>query len=682
MGSKDQVEYEYIKNEQEFNHWLTELEHTDEPISIDFETTDLRPRVAELVGIATATGPEYGSYISFGTDNQARKRNRVALDELLQVVGERRLIAHNANYELSIITNLTPTIRSLNFEDTLIMAKLAGREWVGLKRLVKEELGFEMEEFNSMLTRSGVKNIKQANPADVAPYAAADAVYTYKLWEHFNNLLDVDSRKVYEEIELPLLPVVVAMQLEGFHLDERAIIKAESTVVARQEKLYEDIRDRYRRDVTSGKVRLEIEATPTKRDPGRSRIVHFGPMGKRIGPPMSLSYPKSKTWEYNPASSNQASAYLGLPNARAETYEENGEELALLHRDYDHLSKLISSYINPVRRMYDDLQRAYFSFNQSGTDTGRFSASGWKIDGVPWGVNAQTAPKPKGNEDSNDPNSESKLVRRQFTADPSNTDCCGIHESHDHSIIELDYSQIELRVLAHWSRDNNMLEAYQMGRDLHDEMMRNSGLTDRRIAKILNFGCAYESNDYSAAGVVKRAAVKNNIRLTDEEAQNSVSMYRKAWPQIPSYYAFIEDFSHNEGYAQTLDGRRTPARYVDNPIKFKPKYNSDHWEVWVLFDKKNKAELRRLINMPIQGTAADILKKAMVAMFPTTPDYVKWKGTVHDSLIFQTPVGKEEECLQWAKPFMEETTKLLVPILIEGTYGPNWADQKEMNYAV
>lgn len=696
-STKRKFTYDYVQTRVQFETWLQNLRDTTGPIAIDFETTDLRPRFAELVGIAAATGPEHGTYISFGTDRQARSDLGECLEQLLEVVANRQLIAHNANYELSVIgalrerasvlpveaihgnyrTNYPP----LNFDCTMIMARLLGREVINLKSLALSELGVQMTHIEEVWGDS--KNMADVDPADVASYAASDAVNTWRLYHHFDKIMDDPSRRVYNEIEKPLLPVVVTMQLEGFQIDKDAVETARFAITTKRDGLLEDIHCRFQESVKSGNIRLELEPMPTKRNPERTRLVYYGPTGERIGPPVSTSHPQSANWQYNPSSSSQAPAFLGLRDAKAGTYEEDGGELPLMHRDYDHLSKLLSSYIIPVRRMADDGGRAYFSFNQAGTDTGRFSASGWRIvndEGKeqPWGINAQTMPKPKANEDRSDPNTESKLVRRQFVADDVNSGCCGIADSHPHSIVELDYSQIELRVLAHWSKDQNMVDAYLNERDLHDEMMRNSGLTDRRIAKILNFGCSYEPNDWVAAGVVKRAAIKDNIRLGEDEARQAVDFYRTAWPEVPRYYDFIHDYSRQRGYVETLEGRRTPARYVPDPFIRKPKYRSPQWGAWKDIQKANEAELRRLINMPVQGSAADVLKKAMIALYPTTPTWVKWKGTVHDSLLFQCPTSMVNDLVQWAKPMMENTSELLVPILVDATSGPNWADQEDV----
>lgn len=754
------VSYEHINLPERFAAYLRELAEATGPVAIDFETTDLRPRFAALVGIAVATSGEHGVYVSgeLGIDLPA------ALSAVLAACEGKQLVAYNAPYELSVAANTLGAyivsltgdgtlsrsripelcwlstegveepgdvqstggatsldaflsgalqggersyrerleraiLRSLTgIRDPMIVARLLGYEnMLGLKAQALEQFGVQMTEITDLIgTGASQISMDKVDPHDAAPYACDDVIYTWRLEvEGFDRMLHDSVRQVYEYIEVPLLPVSAAMGLSGMALDGEAIAFAKERVTKKIEKLDAQIQAAFQQAIKDGTVRLELEdmTTPTmaKKGKKRERVVYIGRTGERIGPPMSTSFPRSADWVYNPSSPTQAPAFLGLKDAQAGTYELSGDPLAMLHRDYDHYKKLLSSYINPVERMFLDGGRAFFSLNQAGTGTGRYSASGWKLGKLPWGINAQTKPKPKASEDADDPNTESKLVARQFKADPGT------------AFVEIDYSQIELRVEAHIAPEYNMQAAYNADppKDLHNAMMEASGLKDRRLAKVANFGCSYEDNDWVAAGVVKRNAAKSDILISNDEAMETVEAFRKAWPGLRAYYDRIHNRIKNYGWVETLFGRRLYRRYIPYPYR-KPEFARDpgpkkdwegkealwaeqqakyeRWKKWKDVDAVNAARRREAINMPVQGTAADILKIALALLWASLPDWAEIVLTVHDSILFRCPVDKVKELVEWAVPIMESKAiiDMSVPLKVEAEAGPNWADLKEV----
>lgn len=719
------LDYEHINQPARFDEYLRSLAVGTGPVAIDFETSDLRPRFASIVGIALAESIGGGVYISgeLGIDLA------VGLGKVLAACKNRQLVAYNAVYELSIAANVLGQIplrdwspemrlwldniepnprmvvnngpdvgrreravlRSLTgIDDPLIMARLAGYEYeIGLKDQARIQYGVKMTDIEVLIGKG--KNqitMEEVDPHLAAPYAVDDAAYTLALRDTLWAKLPATVRDVYSYIERPLLPVTASMGLSGMDLDREAIERAAEAVTRRIEELHDEIQEEFAKAVERGDVRKIWEPSPSKKNPTRKRPRYEAPDGRLIGPPASVSYPGSLRWKYNPGSSGQASAFLGLPDAQAGTYELSGMPLALKHRDYDHYRKLLSSYIEPVRRMFDDGGRGYFSLNQAGTGTGRFSCGGWKLRDGQWGINAQTKPKPKANEDASDPNTESKLIGRQFSA------------GQGRSFVEIDYSQIELRVEAHRAPEPNMIEAYRSGRDLHDEMMRRSGLKDRRLAKVANFGCSYEDNDWVAAGVVKRNAAKSDILVTDEEAMETVKAFREAWPGLIPYYAEIDARIQRYGYVETLAGRRLYRKYVpypgpkprrveepldrtayETPDKYETAVKAwEAWQDWKKIDQINAARRREAINMPIQGSAADILKKALVQLWLALPDWVEIVLTVHDSILFRCDTDRVKDLVAWAKPIMEspDLMELDVPLKVDAEAGPNWADLKEI----
>jgi DNA polymerase-1 len=614
--------------------WREIVEH--DTVAFDFETTDLRPHKADVVGIALAWDEGQGVYID--TRNWS-KGDLITLYERIATCDV--VVAHNAVYEAAIAGH-----NSINFHDTMMMARTLGKEFLGLKALALSELNVQQQPIEELIGPAGKAQLTmdQVDPLKIAPYAVDDAVSTLRLYRLFKNQMTDTDWKVYNDIDRPLIKPVAAMIKGGFPLDQQAVNSARSKLGTIADTQHDLVLELAGPLLVQGK-----EPAPTKREPHRTKPV-FLAGGRRVGPPKSLSHAKSLEWALNPASASQASALLGTKDAKASTLEALATPLALGIRDYKHLQKLQTSYVENLAKMGT---RAYGSFNIVGTDTGRFSASGWKIQGESWGLNMQTLPKAKAWEDKEA--AESDLLRACFVSGKNQT------------LVEMDYSQVELRVLAHIAGDTNLQEAYQQGRDVHEEMMRLSGLSDRRLAKILNFGCTYEPDDSSAAFVVKRTARSQGVVLNDDEARELVYGYRKAWPMVPEYYKTIDQQIRSRGYVETLFGRKLRLQYL--------KGNS--YEI----RKINRATLREGVNMPIQGTAADIIKIAWARLWPyhTPSGFISGRfsilNTVHDSLILECPTGTERVTYQYAKGVMESAAKLDVPLVVDGTYGPNWRDQ-------
>ena len=595
--------------------------------AIDFETTDLRTFQASIVGVALAGSKEFGLYINTQSPS----------NDLLTLMAD-SFVAHNAVYEAGILLNHGVT--KFDLDDTMILARLAGKESIGLKALALAELNVQQQPIEELIGKPGKDQLTmdQVDPTVVAPYAADDAVSTLRLWDILWEQLDERDRFVYTHIDKPLIPVVAEMQNEGIRLDKAAIALARkecSRILVEQKEIMMKL--------IEPKLIQGEEAAPLKKEPHRTKPVYFYE-GRRVGPSKSASFKAAQVWEFNPNSRTKVTAVLKTKNAVARTLEALATPLALAIRNYKHAAKLESSYITPLERMGN---RAYGSFNIAGTDTGRFSASGWKVSGKPWGINLQTLPKAKAWEDKD--SAESDLLRACFIADEG------------YSMVEIDYSQVELRVLADIADDKNLQAAYLAGRDVHEEMMRHSGLTDRRLAKILNFGGAYEPDDKSASFVVKRTASSQGVFLSQSECEKLVKQYRQAWPEVARYYRTIKDQVWDRRYVETKFGRKLRLRFI-------PGHSLE-------IDKLNNATLRQAVNMPIQGTAADIIKMAWASMHRSKPEHVTWKNMVHDSLVLQCLTGKEQEVYAWAKPIMENIVKLSVPLIVEGTYGPNWKTQ-------
>ena len=599
-------------------------------VAFDFETTDLRPAYAEIVGTAISTDGRSGFYYT-GSD---------PLGFLSRVREDAKLVAHNAVYEYGITEAVlrrmdarpteserkaTLSLLSRRLEDTMIMARLLSKEFIGLKPLALSELGIKMTEFTDVVGKDG---IEMADAEELARYAATDAVATWRLFSVLSPKLDDKERDVYA-LEKELIPAVAHIIGQGFRIDQAKL----DEISAANEISVVELGQRLRKTIMS-EFDHEIIMVGKKGNIPRSQWFHKGQL---VGPPKSVSNPKSHEWVVNIGAPKDMQMYFNVDSADEAHLLELDHPLAYDVLEYKRGTKFKGSYVEPIQRSGD---RLYGSFNSVGTDTGRFSASGYKLlDKTTVGINLQTAP------------ASIKPVL--------------IPDSPDYVLIDLDYSQIELRVLAHVAREDGMMKAYIEDRDLHREMMERAGISDRRIAKVMNFSLAYNPEDYTAAFVLIRAGRANPgdpIEISLEDAREYVALYREAWPMISDYYNDVRYALETREWVQTLLGRKYRATFVPGTEK--------------IAQKKNWAILRKGVNHPIQGGAADIMKLAILDLWKTRPEYVTFKNTVHDSLVVQTHRDKVEETLLWAMPRMEQAYTLDVPIRVDATLKDEWESKQ------
>lgn len=581
-------------------------------VAFDYETTDLRPRFADVVGTGICVDGVTGYYYT-GDD---------PLGFFDLIPPQASLTAHNLVYEYGITAATceregrpNSLEERANLQDTMIMARLLCKEFIGLKPLALSELGMKMQEFKQVVAG----DIRDADPNELARYGAMDVISGYRLYNLFSTQLDEKEKAVYD-LEIGLIPLVASIVSEGFKVDGPAL---ERLAVDNERKLSELLTEI--RDSAMERMQMVEVPAPSARYPDRVRPQWFME-GRLVGPPGSASHPAALKWEFNPSAPLAVQAFFGINSADEDHLLELSDPLAGKIAEYKHAIKFVGSYLDPIRRSGD---RLYGSFNSVGTDTGRFSASGYKLlGGTTVGINLQTAPA---------------AIKPLLL--PDNDELV---------IVDADYSQIELRVLAHMADEEAMKAAYIEGRDLHNEMMERAGISDRRVAKVMNFSLGYNPDDRSAAYVLIRAGRKNPgdpIEISEYEAKNYVALYREAWPQLHPFYVKISHDIERDHYVETLLGRKWYGEFIDNRRK--------------IAQKENWATLRKAINHPIQGTAADIIKSAMLRLWRTRPHWVKFKNTVHDSLVFQVPRGKVDALQEWAVPIMCGTIQLSVPIVVD-----------------
>jgi DNA polymerase-1 len=599
-------EYEVVTDMAGLNTMIDALRAKGE-FAFDTETTGLDSMTSDLVGLSFSIKSEHAWYIAVGHtegDQVPFAEGLAALRPLFEDESIKK-IAHNANFDMMVLATAGITVKNLAF-DTMIAAALCGRRGIGLKQLALELFQAEMTEIKTLIG-VGKKQITMAEvPIDQAgPYAAADADFTWRLYEYFEPEIDEhEARYVNDDIELPLLPVLVEMQRNGMIIDKAALAEMSELLGADVE---------------------QIKQAATAVIGGR---------------------------ELNLASNQQVAALLidelGAPKTRktktgysmdANALEKISETTGLDDRVYQiadavlkyrELTKLKSTYVDALPLLVNpQTQRVHTSFNQVGSATGRLSSTDPNVQNIP--VRTELG----------------KRVRKAFIADAAN----------GWQFLAADYSQIELRILAHLSQEPGLLEAFHKGEDIHAATAKAMyGVDDvssdqRRIAKILNFGVIY---GLGPVGVARQTD------LTRQQGQEFIDLYFGKYPGIRDYIEEVKQSARDTGYAKTITGRR---RYL-------PDINAGH--------PGHRAAAERVsVNMPIQGTAADVIKLAMVNIsneMKTQKMQSKMSIQVHDELIFEIAPGELMEMQMMVTSMMPAAMDLDVPLLVEAKTGTTWGD--------
>ena len=575
--------------------------------SFDTETTGLDAMRASLVGLSFATRPGEAFYIPVGhTGNLLETPKQLPLETVLErlrpVLADPSLekIAHNGKYDMIVLANAGVWVEAPLF-DTMVAAYLLGEQALGLKPLAFDRLKQQMTTI-SKLIGTGNKQISMAEVsiADAGPYAAADADMTLRLRDMLEKELhDRGLWHLFAEVEMPLVPVLTKMERTGVAIDV-AVLREQSRALG-----------------------VEME-----------RIE--GEIYEAVGHHVNLNSPK------------QLSAVLfeelQLPKRRKTTqgYSTDAqtlESLRSLHPAVDlllefrQLTKLKSTYLDSLPTMINSRTgRVHTNYNQCAAATGRLS--------------------------SQDPNLQNIPVRTELGRDVRRGFIARIDDE-PAKLLSVDYSQIELRILAHVTQEPGLVDAFHADEDIHKATAADlfgvpiEAVTPdmRRLAKTINFATIY---GLSAQGLAQRTELSNH------EAAEFIHKYFARYPGIERYLKQTIAQTRQQGYAETLLGRR---RYV-------PEINASNFNI------RSGAE-RMATNHPIQGTNADIIKIAMNRI----QDELERRTLrsrmilqVHDELIFECPDAEVDEVARLACAIMPASLELSVPIKVELKAGVNWGD--------
>ena len=603
------TKFELATTNENLQRLITEINSVS-GFSFDTETTSTDQITCQLVGISFSTEHGTNWYLPIGHNESGQLPKEAVLNSLRPVFEDPNIPvrAHNANFDVTVMEQAGVKVKGLQF-DTMIAAHVGGRRNIGLKELALECFGVEMTPITDLIGK-GKNQITMAEvPIEkAAPYAAADADFTQKLYGVMKEELENKNiSKLFEEVEIPLIPVLVQMQRNGVSLDTKILSEMSITLGGQlqeiQSAMFELVGHEF--NLNSPKQLSEILFGELKLPPTRKTRSGFSTDAQSLDD------------------------LKGLLD-RGESVDSDPRSYEILNRILEHreLSKLKSTYIDALPNMLNvDTGRVHTSYRQTGTTTGRLSSNEPNLQNIP--VRSELG----------------RRVREAFIA------------REGHSLVAADYSQIELRVLAHFSRDPGLTQAFHNGEDVHSA---TSALVNeipieevkpemRRIAKILNFGVIY---GLSAHGISRQTD------LTQKEGKKFIDTYFEKYPGIQKYLDGVKAGCRESGYVETLLGRR---RYL-------PDVNARNFRI------RSQAE-RAAINMPIQGTAADLIKVAMIRIQKRLQESDMQSLMilqVHDELIFEVPDEEIPQLESVLSELMPSSIELDVPVTIEIKKGKNW----------
>ena len=605
-GRKPLGEYLLVNTPDRLLEMVAHLKDSKE-FAFDVETDSLRKQEAALVGMSLSWDEGKAAYIPVGhkTGKQIPWRDIAEAIAPFFADENRRKIAHNAKYDITLLERYGVPVQP-NLVDTMIAQWLIrpDSKSLGLKALAFEKLGLEMSPITELIG-TGKKQISMERVAieKALPYAAADADVTLRLSKVLlKELQNLNLERLFYEVEMPLIPVLTAMERKGVLLDADCLHDLARSLRTRlhdlERAIHEDVG--YEFNVNSSQQLSEAL------------------FDKLNLPSRGL---KKTTSGHVTTSADVLERLKGLHPVVAKVLE------------YRQLKKLLSTYIEPLPHMVNPTTgRVHTSYNQTGAETGRLSSSDPNLQNIP----ART--------------DLGREIRKAFVAAPG------------HLLLGADYSQVELRILAHISGDPTMLAAFAKGADIHahtaslifgvpeDRVTKEQ----RRVAKMTNFAISYGVTGY---GLAQRTS------LDQETATKFIEAYFRTYPKVKEYIEQTKEFARAHGYVETLLGRR---RYF-------PQLTS---KGRVSQNIRLAAE-RAAINHPIQGTAADIIKIAMIRLHRR----LKEEGLrsamilqVHDELVLEAPEEELEGAAELVKDVMEGAYNLKAPLKVDVERGPNWRD--------
>ncbi|MFC4820149.1 DNA polymerase I [Dokdonella ginsengisoli] len=595
-------DYELVTTPERLDAWVAKLRDA-QLIAFDSETTSLDPMRAEIVGLSFAVEPKSACYIPLGHDYPGAPAQlpREAVFAVLRPIledAQRRKLGQHAKYDINVLSNAGVAVRGVA-HDTMLESYVLHSTWRhDMDTQAKRLLGYDTIHYEDVAGK-GAKQISfsQVDVDTACRYAAEDADVTLRLhraqWPQLEG--DAQLRSVYETIEMPLVPVLARMEQRGVLIDAAALKRQSHELARRMHELTE------RAHALAGHA-FSLDST------------------KQLG---AILFEELKL-----------PALVKTPGGQPSTNEEALEAIADQHElprvilDYRSLAKLRSTYTEKLAEIVNPRTgRVHTSYGQATAATGRLSSSDPNLQNIP--IRTE----------------EGRRIRQAFVAPEG------------WRIVAADYSQIELRIMAHLSGDAGLLAAFHGNQDIHRATAAEvfglpQGEVDanqRRAAKAINFGLMY---GMSAFGLARQLGVPRG------EAQDYMARYFSRYPGVQTFMEETREKARRDGYVETLFGRRLYLDYINS---------------------RNQAQRagaeRAAINAPMQGTAADIIKRAMIAVdawLLEQEDGARMLMQVHDELVFEVRADRIDAVVAGVRERMAAAAELAVPLVVDVGVGANW----------
>ncbi|TKV69496.1 DNA polymerase I [Marinobacter panjinensis] len=604
QAAKKEKKYSVITDQTELDDWIERLNKAS-LFAFDTETTSLRYMDAEIVGVSFAIEAGEAAYVPLGHDYMGAPEQLdrdTVLEQLKPLLEDPKKpkLGQNLKYDKNVLANHGISLEGIA-EDTMLESYVLNS--VGSRHdmdsLAMQYLGEQTITFESIAGK-GAKQLtfNQIDLEQAGPYAAEDADITLRLHQVLRPQLEKTGRlrEVYENIDLPLVPVLSRMEQRGAMISASTLRQHSQELAERMAELEKEAHD-------------EAGETFNLGSPKQLQTIFYDKMGL----PVVKKTPK------------------GAPSTAEPVLQELAHEHALPRLILEHrsLSKLKSTYTDTLPELiHHRTGRIHTSYHQAVTATGRLSSSEPNLQNIP--IRSE----------------QGRRIRQAFVAPDG------------YKLMAADYSQIELRIMAHLSGDKGLLTAFEKGEDIHrataaevfgvavDEVSADQ----RRSAKAINFGLIY---GMSAFGLARQLDVGRN------QAQEYIDRYFERYPGVLRYMDNIRKQAHDDGFVETLYGRRL----------YLPEINARNKQM-------QQAAERTAINAPMQGTAADIIKRAMVSvedwLLANHGDDARMILQVHDELILEVRESAVDKIREGLEKRMSAAARLDVPLLVEAGVGNNW----------
>ena len=600
----DKSKYETVLDEERFNAWVAKLEKA-ELIAFDTETTSLNYMDAELVGVSFCIEEGEAAYVPVAhdyPDAPAQLSREFVLDALKPILESDKVIkvGQHIKYDKNVLANYDITLNGIGFDTMLesyVLNSTAQRH--DMDSLALAYLGHKTIHFEEIAGK-GAKQLtfNQISLEEAGPYAAEDADITLRLhnaiWTKLKEIPELKNLLI--DVEVPLACVLSRMEQEGVLIDSQRLRQQSQDLATRIAELESEVHEEAGEPFNLGSTK---------------QLQHV--LFEKMSLPIIKKTPK------------------GAPSTSEDVLQELALEYPLPKKimEYRGLTKLKNTYTDKLPKMINHRTgRVHTSYHQAVTATGRLSSTDPNLQNIPIR------------------NEEGRRVRQAFVPREGN------------KFVAADYSQIELRIMAHLSGDKGLLDAFAHGKDIHkataaevfgvplDEVTTEQ----RRSAKAINFGLIY---GMSAFGLSKQLNIPRN------EAQKYMDLYFERYPGVLEYMDSTRESAKEKGYVETVFGRRL----------YLPDIKASN-------GARRKGAERAAINAPMQGTAADIIKMAMIKVDDwirkNASDDVTMMMQVHDELVFEIKEDKVETYVSTITALMESAATLNVPLVVEAGVGENW----------